>query len=209
MSDNKFKNKYRIPSARAVWHDYDGGTYFITICTHKRNHYFGEIVDNGANGNSMMLSEIGKMADECIAKMETLHDDIIVPLWVVMTNHIHLIVIVKPPIVETPYYDVSTDEPTDSRTELKNEKVQEIANSCGRLSHVISRFKTAVTKLARENDIHFVWQTRFHDRIVRDTDELNRISDYIENNVARWADDTLNDEKNPNCRNDNCRDAIL
>ena len=189
MSNDKYQNKYRIPSARAVWHDYNDGTYFITVCTHGREHYFGEIT-NGGNGElTMKLSEIGKMAEECIVKMETLHNDITVPIWVVMPNHIHLIVIVESNSVETPHCDVSTTDNT------KNEKMQEIANSCGRLSHIVSRFKTAVTKYARENDIPFAWQTRFHDHIVRNTDELNRIADYIENNVVRWADDEFYDEK--------------
>ena len=43
MSD-KFRNKYRNSSARATWHGYDGGVYFVTICTdHHNHHYFGEI----------------------------------------------------------------------------------------------------------------------------------------------------------------------
>lgn len=65
--------------------------------------------------------------------------------------------------------------------------MQTIANHCGRLSHIISRFKTAVTKYARKNAIPFAWQSRFHDRIVRDTDEFNRIAGYIERNTAQWA----------------------
>ncbi len=39
----KFQNRFRIPSARANWHDYNGGVYFVTICTKNREHYFGEI----------------------------------------------------------------------------------------------------------------------------------------------------------------------
>lgn len=39
----KFQNKYRVPSARAPWHGYNGGVYFVTICTQNREHYFGEI----------------------------------------------------------------------------------------------------------------------------------------------------------------------
>ena len=50
MSDEKFKGKYRIKSARASWHDYNGGAYFITICTKNRVHYFGEN-DLGAGGD--------------------------------------------------------------------------------------------------------------------------------------------------------------
>jgi len=35
MSKDKFQDKYRIESARAKWHDYDNGFYFVTICTKK------------------------------------------------------------------------------------------------------------------------------------------------------------------------------
>ena len=50
------------------------------------------------------------------------------------------------------------------------------------------------THFARKNGIYFDWQPRFHDHIVRDQDELNRIAEYIENNPARWLTDQLNDE---------------
>lgn len=39
----KYNNQYRIPSARAWWHSYNGGGYFVTIVTAGRLHYFGEI----------------------------------------------------------------------------------------------------------------------------------------------------------------------
>ena len=39
----KFKNKYRIPSARLQnWNYTSSGMYFITICTDDRRHFFGE-----------------------------------------------------------------------------------------------------------------------------------------------------------------------
>jgi REP element-mobilizing transposase RayT len=42
----KFQNKYRIPSARLLNWDYGAnGAYFITICTHKMQCFFGEIVE--------------------------------------------------------------------------------------------------------------------------------------------------------------------
>ena len=42
MTD-KYQNKYRIASARAPWHGYDGGVYFVTICTAGKKHYFGHV----------------------------------------------------------------------------------------------------------------------------------------------------------------------
>jgi hypothetical protein len=58
MSEDKFKNRYRIPSNRLQGYDYGSfGYYYVTICTQNREHYFGEIM----NGE-MQLSEIGKIA---------------------------------------------------------------------------------------------------------------------------------------------------
>ncbi len=43
---DKFKGKYRIPSARLQNWDYRwNAMYFITICTHNTKHYFGVLND--------------------------------------------------------------------------------------------------------------------------------------------------------------------
>ena len=73
MPDNLFRNKYRIPSARAVWHDYNGGAYFVTICTKDMAHFFGEIVDG-----EMCLTEIGRCADEQLRNALSLCENSIV-----------------------------------------------------------------------------------------------------------------------------------
>ena len=39
----KFQNKYCIPSARANWHNYNGGVYFVTICTKIGNIILGKL----------------------------------------------------------------------------------------------------------------------------------------------------------------------
>ena len=91
MSDNKFKGTYRIPSARAQWHNYEGGEYFVTICTQNREHFFGEIV----NGE-MRLSEVGKCLMEQIEKTSQMRPDmnIDIPLFVIMPNHVHLVIFI-------------------------------------------------------------------------------------------------------------------
>ena len=57
--DILFQNRYRIPSTRIVWHGYDGGAYFVTICTDGKMHYFGEIADG-----EIKFTEIGQYADK-------------------------------------------------------------------------------------------------------------------------------------------------
>ena len=91
MPDNKFKGIYRISSARAQWHKYKGGEYFVTICTQNREHFFGEIV----NGE-MRLSEMGENLMEQIEKTSQMHPDmnIDIPLFVIMPNHVHVIIFI-------------------------------------------------------------------------------------------------------------------
>ena len=69
-------------------------------------------------------------------------------------------------------------------------QMQLISRRKRRLACAIGNFKSAVTKFAHEKHAPFVWQTRFHDHIIRDTTELNRITQYIDNNVADWEDET-------------------
>ena len=46
MNTEKFKGKYRIPSARWAGWDYgSNAAYFVTICIDDRAHWFGDIVD--------------------------------------------------------------------------------------------------------------------------------------------------------------------
>ena len=195
MSDDKFKDKYRIDTARAWWHDYDGGAYFITICTKDREHYFGEIEDG-----EMVLSEIGEYTCQCIKQISQHNPYAEIPLYVIMPNHLHLIVF----IVETVHapspqtqneIDVSETvhapslQPNRWKNDIVDEEMQFISKQKKRLSVAIGNMKSAVTHFANQNTIDFAWQTRFYDRIVRDQPEMNRIATYIENNVANWEDD--------------------
>lgn len=91
---DKFKNKYRIPSARLQNWDYGAnGAYFITICTHNREHFFGEIVVS-AGEPTMQLSEMGKLAEQHWMEIPTHFPFVELGNFVVMPNHTHGILIV-------------------------------------------------------------------------------------------------------------------
>ena len=199
---------YNLPqrkSPRATWHDYNGANYFVTFCTKNRELYFGDVVDG-----RMELSEIGEWAWQCAEKIETINDNVFVQEFVVMPNHVHLIVIMDntddgrlPQCERLPQCDSPTTQDDnvnpedwvvglpyhDSRIENVpeiNEEMQRRAYCCGRLSHIIGQFKSAVTKYANAHDIPFMWQPRFHDHIIRNGVEMNRIADYIQNNPMKW-----------------------
>ncbi len=207
MPDNLFRNKYRIPSARAVWHDYNGGAYFVTICTKDMAHFFGEIVDG-----EMCLTEIGLCADEQLRNVSSHYPYAKIPLWVVMPNHVHAIVMIDGDADlngRDAIYRVSGDVmPSDTGTVGTDAMNLDAMNrvSTGGVTHnnnpmlrkclgaIVRGLKARVTKYANENGISFAWQTRFYDRIIRDCDEMNGIAQYIENNVAQWESDEMNDE---------------
>jgi putative transposase len=187
----KFKNKYRIASARAPFWDYGSAAlYFITICTQNREHWFGEIVDG-----VMHLSEIG-----CIVQSEWLKTFEIRPdmnLWmgefVVMPNHFHAII----GIGENQYngqwdtqrrdamHCVSTTNDTTKTSNPKNQFGPQSKN----LASIIRGFKIGVTKNAGLIHPDFQWQTRFHDHIIRGDQSFQTISNYIINNPVKWQED--------------------
>jgi len=189
----KFQNKYRIPSTRANWHDYKGGVYFVTICTNNREHYFGEICP----GPQMQLSPIGQYAYNQFINVKTHYPYAKIPLFVIMPDHIHAIVTIDGENEIGGYGvhtqcrdvarrcgDVACNVSTGVNTQMAN-----ISPRKNSLAVVIRGVKSSITKFANEKKIPFAWQTRFHDRIIRNQAELDRISDYIEKNVVNWHDD--------------------
>ena len=87
---DKFQNKYRIPSARMQnWNYGSDGAYFITICTHNREHYFGENL-----GGEMQLNNIGKFAEQFWLAIPQYFSFAELGNFVIMPNHTHGILII-------------------------------------------------------------------------------------------------------------------
>ena len=142
----------------------------------------------------MDYTEMGRYANEQIQNVTNHYPYAEIPLWVVMPNHIHCLVIIHNN--ESAQFDVETvctpslhPQQTRWKNDSVNETMQNISKKRGLLSTTIGGLKRAITHYANEKGISFQWQTRFHDHIVRDWDELNRIADYIEHNPARWMQD--------------------
>ncbi|MBP9994945.1 MAG: hypothetical protein KBT67_08430 [bacterium] len=211
MSD-RFNNIYRIPSARAVWHDYDGGFYHVTICTANRNCYFGRITV-GENGNVMELSPIGEYAVEQFRKVQQYYPYAEIPCFIVMPDHIHAIVYLsgRDAIhrVSNPNDNACTDaiHRVSNRNENINERdaMNRVSTRGGvtgddnpmlrnTLGAVVRGLKARITKFAHENDIPFAWQSRFYDHIIRNQVELNATVKYIEDNLIKWTDDEDDDK---------------
>jgi len=198
---DKFKNKYRISSARLQNWDYGSpGLYFITICTKDRQHYFGRI-----EGHKMILNELGLITNAEWEKTLQIRLDMNLELgeFVTMPNHFHAIIMIG----ENKYNMKNNTSPGDAMHSISTNKFGPQIKNTGdamhgistnkfgpqtkNLSSIIRGFKSSVTTSAKKLNIGFGWQERFHDHIIRRHEEYVRISNYIINNPENWKDDTF------------------
>jgi REP element-mobilizing transposase RayT len=187
MSECLFQDCYRIPTTRATWHDYNAGEYFITICTQNKKPYFGKIV-----GGRMIFSKIGQFADEQCRNIQMHHAYATIPLWVVMPNHMHAVVVIDNRKIPYEKRNVELSRrhvETFQETSLQRESIKIATEMQSWLSIVVRQLKQSITRFAKNNNIPFAWQSRFHDHIIRNNDDRNAIAEYIENNVVKWEYD--------------------
>ncbi|MES2560786.1 MAG: transposase [Bacteroidota bacterium] len=219
----KFRNKYRIQSARLQGYDYrNAGAYFITICTQHRNHYFGE-----CENKHMQLSPLGLLAEQFWFEIPNHFPNTSLDAFVVMPNHIHGILVINEkwenprnngspvlpvspissvethnyaslPATEYPATEYpATEYPATEypATELnnihspKNEYFQNLSAPAKSVSTIMRAYKSVVTIESRKIDTSFGWQPRFHDHIIRNPAEYERIANYIGNNPSNWKED--------------------
>ena len=62
----------------------------------------------------------------------------------------------------------------------------------GSLGAVVRGIKARVSFEVRKRYPTFEWQSRYHDHIIRNQSDRERIANYIERNPANWADDCFN-----------------
>ena len=189
--DEKYKNKYRIESARAAWWNYGWvGAYFITICTRNKIHFFGEI-----KNHRMILSPLGVLADVFWHEIPNHASNVDLGSFVIMPNHVHGILIICPPDLEPPVqtrHALSLSNETQSETRralsLPPKPATNRFQNQGKntVSSLVGSYKSAVTRHANRLGFEFAWQPRFHDHIIRNDIEYQRINDYIENNPFNW-----------------------
>ena len=189
--------------SRANWWNYDApGIYFITICSAYQECIFGSFLND-----EMILTQSGKIVMQEWEKSFELRSELFCDSFVLMPNHIHAVLrIIKNSDlssvahVETHgraslhenraslHYPVSVPiEPTDSS--IKYGIAYRPPKS---ISSFVAGFKSSATKLineCRKTPGMKVWQTRFHDHIIRNETEYQKIVRYIESNPKNWKGD--------------------
>ncbi len=175
---------HRRNTLRHVHHDYTHqGAYFITICTHDSDSWFGQVVDT-----QMQLNPLGQLADDCWRSYSDDHTLIRPDCHVVMPNHMHIL-----------FWILAIAALSSASTSAQQRKFGDAI--AGSVSTMIGSYKSAVTQKAKNQGLiprAPMWQDNFHDRIVRNEEELNQIRQYIHNNPAQWNEDQLHPTAPPN-----------
>ena len=182
MNNRVNPNQHNRQSIRLRGWDYTTpGAYFITICTHHREHLFGD----------RRFKEIAEYAWLAIPTQDHAQH-VRLDEWVVMPNHVHGILV----LVEMDGGGRGEAGRNDGR--VQNHLVADLPRpymAPGSIGAIVGNFKSLTAR--RINNIRRtpagpVWQRGYYDRIVRDERALNAIRAYIQQNPARWAEDRDN-----------------
>ena len=143
--------------------DYDysqNGAYYITICVEGHRCLLGSVIDQHVS-----LSDYGRIAKQYIDSIESHYKYVRVVNDIVMPNHIHLL--------------IQKDIPPEVLLQ-KNGSI-----TTASIETIIHAYKRFTTK-----EIGFsIWQTSFYDHIIRNSADIQRVSDYIDANPRRWRTD--------------------
>ena len=203
MSD-KFAGKYRISSPRLQnWNYASAGLYFVTICTRDKEPWFGEICDR-----VVKLSDIGELVDNLWIQVPKQFPNVYLDEYVIMQDHIHGILgIGDAPVIKSGRVENERSRDAINRVSTNGSKLSVkpgglLGGITGESNPMLNQslgtfirwFKGRATNDIRKSVPQFHWQPRYHDRIIRNETELDRIRRYIYENPARWDPNSENEE---------------
>lgn len=157
-------------------YDYSAdGAYFLTICAKDRKEYFSviaKLADHAVGetiglppcdlaetcNNAVKLTDYGRIVDDAIKKIPQIYPSLSVDCYVIMPDHIHLILRI-----------------------VKDEDGRPMVSPT--VSRVVSQLKCYVTK-----HIGFsVWQRSFYDHVIRNKQDYDECVRYIYENPIKWV----------------------
>ena len=155
-------------SPRLTGYDYSApGVYFVTICTKNKQCILSKIVGGDVLiAPQVELTACGRILDEQLQRMNELYDHITVEQYVIMPNHIHLLL------------RVEESGPTGTSAPTKSRPHQAVAD-----------FVSTCKRFCTRRYGHPLFQRSYHDHIIRGDADYEKIARYIAENPARWQED--------------------
>ena len=169
MKDLKNRKTTRLKGA-----DYNSnGVIFLTICTKDRRCMPSRIVGTGVlDGPQIELTQYGQIADKYINQLNDFYDDLSVESYVIMPNHIHIMLWVQ------------GEENGPSET-----PVPTVQNT------ITARFLSTVKRFCNKEYGMNIWQYRSNDHIIRNRQDYEEHLRYMYENPLRWYYDELYTEE--------------
>ena len=140
------------------------GAYFITICTKNKQMTLGAI-ENNLDTPAMKLSDIGEIVRGFIEYLLITDSNVYIPNYIIMPNHIHLIL-----IVETDTADGTPRAASPTKA-------------------LIPKTINAIKGLSSKKAGYSLWQRSYYDHVIRNEEDYIRIDEYITNNPTNWLTD--------------------
>ena len=173
------------------------GTYFVTLCAKDKRELFSQIIvgdgharpvtmpkhpgdQPGAVGDGLarpgvqlgirvnnyveiLLTNIGYEINNSIDYANKRYDDCKIVNFVIMPNHVHLLIQIEG------HASTTAGRACPSPT----------------VGNIVGGIKSGVSR----NIGYSPWQRSFHDHIIRNDNDYDRIVEYIQNNPLLWKDD--------------------
>ena len=148
-------------------YDYSrNGGYFVTVCTKDRRNILSDVVGRGLAPAEIRLTDCGQLVEKELFALSVRYGFVRVEKYVIMPNHVHVLLM----------FGSGTAGASPRPT----------------LMQVIGTFKSLSTRRWNEKagtGGEKLWQSGYHEHIIRDDNNFLLHWQYIDQNPARWGED--------------------
>lgn len=171
---------------RLKGYDYgQAGAYFVTVCVKNRHFVLSEVVGRGLAPAVVRLLPFGKVVERELLLLPMRFPSVQVEKYVIMPNHVHVLF----RFGETnAYYGAAGEHHRAAEAHLGAAG----ASPRPTLPQVVGAFKSLSTRAWKKefgDCTDRLWQTSYHDHIIRNEADYLAHWTYIDENPARWAED--------------------
>ncbi len=160
--DQPKRKQIRLPSF-----DYSTpAAYFITFCTRNKRCVLSSVsaAVSVFDSPQLKLTATGKIVEKYILSMSKV-PGVQVEKYVIMPNHVHLLLVIT--------------------------KENASARPTSPANYIIPRAISALKRFINKDAGGEIWQRSYYEHIVRNERDYREIWQYIEDNPAKWAEDSF------------------
>ena len=168
--------------------DYNNiGAYFITICTQNKQQILSRIVGGDVLDapQNVKLLPYGKIAEKYLNQMNDFYSNIEIDQYVIMPNHIHIMLFVL---------DDGTVTNKTACGFVERIACNSLTSPPTRQHSAVSQFVSTFKRFCNKEYGKNIWQRQFHDHIIRNRKDYEEHLKYIYENPLRWCYDELYSE---------------